>query len=469
MTNNIVRVLFQNTIFVSSIVLIIILVYPLLKKWFVPRMRCLIWLLLAIRLLLPFEIALIKLPFTMGLPMDHIHLENNDNYIDETIVFSTEENLRNINHPNVSIYDIIAIIWITGVVAYSLFYIIKYKEFKKNTINASYVINDKEMQNLLEGVLLESNLKLRNPITIKGCTMINTPMLMGVIHPILFIPNKDYDNDSLRLIIIHELIHFYNRDILLKYLLLISKIIHWFNPIIHIMTRIANNDIELSCDYHVVKDKDLAFRKLYSDLIISHINISPIDKGILFTNLRGNKTNIKNRINEIFNFKIRKKGNYLLLLFTVIIMLISPNIIESTIKNNGDLELIERVEQYEAELFNELFTNFDINPHDYKIVQPDDKPLYAEITMLFRVDKPIPSSSYGDTKLYYFIDNYEIEGLAMKQDIDGVNYLYRFKADENSRSGWNITDREQVQGEVIFFDDYFIENPAAKPFEMPVD
>lgn len=149
-------------------------------------------------------------------------------------------------------------------------------------------------------------------------------------------------------------------------------------------------------------------------------------------------------------------------------MLISPNIIESTIKNNIDLELIEREEQYQIELFDEFFTSFGIDSNGYKIVQYDDKPLYDEITRLFRVDDPIPSASYGDTKLYYFVDDNELEGLAMKQDISGINYLYRFEVDESSRSGWKITDRKQVQGEVIYFDDYFIENPTPKSFEEPV-
>lgn len=133
--------------------------------------------------------------------------------------------------------------------------------------------------------------------------------------------------------------------------------------------------------------------------------------------------------------------------------------------NDEFLNLMKDVERYEADLFNELFTSFGIDSYDYKIVQSHNKKLYNEITMLFRVDEPIPSSSYGDTKLYYFIDDSKSEGLAMKQDIDGVNYLYKFKADESSRSGWRITDKKQVQGRTIPLDDYFINNPVPDSFE----
>lgn len=133
--------------------------------------------------------------------------------------------------------------------------------------------------------------------------------------------------------------------------------------------------------------------------------------------------------------------------------------------NNEVLESMKDIEKYEADLFDELFTSFDVNPNNYTIIQSHNKKLYNEITMLFRVDDPIPSSSYGDTKLYYFLDHNKLEGVAMKQDIDGVNYLYKFKADESSRSGWKITDKKQVQGEVISYDDYFINNPVPKSFE----
>lgn len=133
--------------------------------------------------------------------------------------------------------------------------------------------------------------------------------------------------------------------------------------------------------------------------------------------------------------------------------------------NNEVLESMKDIEKYEANLFDELFTSFDVNPNNYTIIQSHNKKLYNEITMLFRVDNPITSSSYGDTKLYYFLDHNKSEGLAMKQDIDGVNYLYKFKADESSRSGWKITDKKQVQGEVVSLDDYFINNPVPKSFE----
>lgn len=289
MVENIIRILLQNTIFVSSIVLLIILAYPLLQKLFIPRLRCLIWLLLIIRLLLPIQTGFIELPVKVDFPTNHIYLDNTDSYLTEPSVFLAEETPQHLNNLNLSPYSIIAIIWITGVIAYSLFYIIKYNEFKKSIKNSSQTIYDKDIQNLLENLLLEIDLKPRKAITIKECALINTPMMMGIINPVLLVPNRNYNNNSLRIIITHELIHFYNKDILLKYLLLISKILHWFNPIIHIMAKIANEDIELSCDYQVVNGKDLAFRKYYSDLIVSHINIAPIDKGILFTNLGGIK------------------------------------------------------------------------------------------------------------------------------------------------------------------------------------
>lgn len=467
MVNNIFRILFQNTIFVSCVILIILFAYPLFKRWYVPRLWCLIWLLLAIRLIFPIENALLKLPVSIDISSDYIYLENYD-FVDEIIVLSNEESSRNFSYINLSIYDVVTTIWIAGIILYAIYYLIKYYNFKKTLKNTSYIIHNKEIQDLFRDVLMKTNINQKRNIGIKGCSVISTPMLIGIVNPTLLMPNKDYDNDQIRMIMMHELTHFYNRDLLLKYILLIAKILHWFNPMVHIMTLIANNDIELSCDYKVVKDKDLEFRKLYSDLIISHINLAPKNMEIISTNFYCNKRNIKNRLAEVFDFKEKKKGNYILVLTVVAIMIISPNVIEGKISYNGNLDLIKRGEQYQIELLNELFTSFNIDSNNYNMIQYDDKPLYNEITMLVRVDDPIPSSSYGDTKLYYFLDDNGLEGLAMKQDINGINYLYRFKADESSRSGWKITDRKEVIGQAIFMDDYFINNPVPKSIEKPV-
>lgn len=46
----------------------------------------------------------------------------------------------------------------------------------------------------------------------------------------------------------HELVHLKRRDLIYKLIIFIGTTIHWFNPVIYLMSKISFEDLELSCD-----------------------------------------------------------------------------------------------------------------------------------------------------------------------------------------------------------------------------
>ena len=46
----------------------------------------------------------------------------------------------------------------------------------------------------------------------------------------------------------------------LKLLLLAARCLHWFNPLVHLIARFAQEDIEAACDDTVVRGQDGAYR-----------------------------------------------------------------------------------------------------------------------------------------------------------------------------------------------------------------
>ena len=48
--------------------------------------------------------------------------------------------------------------------------------------------------------------------------------------------------------LLHELIHYRRRDIWLKALAMLTVSVHWFNPVMWLMVRQVDRDIELACD-----------------------------------------------------------------------------------------------------------------------------------------------------------------------------------------------------------------------------
>lgn len=57
---------------------------------------------------------------------------------------------------------------------------------------------------------------------------------------------------ALYFILKHELIHYKQKDLWYKLLLLMAQVIHWFNPLVYIMVEQAEQDLEARCDLKVV-------------------------------------------------------------------------------------------------------------------------------------------------------------------------------------------------------------------------
>lgn len=76
------------------------------------------------------------------------------------------------------------------------------------------------------------------------------------------------DGEALWFILRHELTHFRRRDIGYKLLLLCAALVHWFNPLVWIMLRAAEGDMERACDDDVVKGLSREQRGRYGQTIV---------------------------------------------------------------------------------------------------------------------------------------------------------------------------------------------------------
>ena len=105
---------------------------------------------------------------------------------------------------------IVGIIFVMGAfrtVIYSLNYI---KELRKYTSQKN--ICDKNVQQIFDNCKAILNIKRNIPVYTSY--RILSPMICGVIYPKIYLPEKNYDNDELETIFIHELVHYLHRDIL---------------------------------------------------------------------------------------------------------------------------------------------------------------------------------------------------------------------------------------------------------------
>lgn len=85
------------------------------------------------------------------------------------------------------------------------------------------------------------------------CPELKTPMLAGMFRLALLLPQDTPAGEELRLALLHELTHYHRRDVWRKALALWVNALYWFDPLMWYMVRRTDRDIELACDEDVLR------------------------------------------------------------------------------------------------------------------------------------------------------------------------------------------------------------------------
>ncbi|BAE82876.1 hypothetical protein SDC9_10041 [bioreactor metagenome] len=144
-----------------------------------------------------------------------------------------------------SVFFISSIIWIS-VFSILVFYSVLLYHFAKPNIKAA--------------THLHSNVYLS--------TQYDIPFVSGIIKPKIIIPSNVKEQD-ISYILIHEYVHLYRKDNLLRCLAMIISCIHWFNPLSWVYLKYFLEDMELACDEKALKNMDIDERKKYAHALLN--------------------------------------------------------------------------------------------------------------------------------------------------------------------------------------------------------
>lgn len=90
---------------------------------------------------------------------------------------------------------------------------------------------------------------VKKPVRVRQGYLVKVPFIFGVCRPCIFLPVESYSRIELEMILSHELIHFRQRDVIWKPLLVALCCINWFNPVIWLAVRQFQKWAEASCDW----------------------------------------------------------------------------------------------------------------------------------------------------------------------------------------------------------------------------
>ena len=83
---------------------------------------------------------------------------------------------------------------------------------------------------------------------------IRFPMTAGIKRSI-FLPDVDYTNEELRVILKHEWKHYQDKDVFAKMMINIISAVFWWNPLVYILKRNVSFALELKCDYFATSEE----------------------------------------------------------------------------------------------------------------------------------------------------------------------------------------------------------------------
>lgn len=246
------------------------------------RWRCWIWVLLCLRLAIPFSLishmeGLRKAPIQLSAPSDAVIYEYTPSQPDGTPLPGAqgnaqggtseqlptpstsdpagEQNEKPTNDAplpssekefKISLSQVLVVIWLAGIVVFAACTIISHIRFLRYLRRWSQPVQEPDTIRLYNQ--LGDQLKLDRRPNLRICAGLRAPMLAGLLHPVILLPEDTPEGDAMRYALLHELTHFKRRDIWLKSLALLTNIIHWFNPFMWYMVRLVERDTELACD-----------------------------------------------------------------------------------------------------------------------------------------------------------------------------------------------------------------------------
>jgi len=273
----------------------------LLKNTWSAKRRYIMWIVIFAGFLTPVKPGFFKPLFTVS---------NNYN------VSSSAEAVVNPSH-SLSIYLILFVLWLVGFIGFVFYYLLKQYRFYEYASRFAHNCSVSTEEIALK-VCQETGTKNARILILSG---LSSPAMTGFSFPTVYLPRDNYKESELRLIIKHELTHFVRRDLFFKLLVLVCRSVHWFNPLMPMLSRKFDEACELSCDEAVIGEESHDSKKAYCQAILSAATAektSPFPKEpAIIDSFGGGKADLYYRLKLILSHRATKKFGGLCLLVCI--------------------------------------------------------------------------------------------------------------------------------------------------------
>ena len=320
-----IKILLSLSVSGALLLLLILGLKPLYKNKFSKRWQYYIWIVVALRFLLPFTpdttiVGSLFEKFDKAAITNEIPTSPNVPVPADTGNSKAEPTQTNREITTAAMREpfnkYVCLFFIWSALALVLFVrkVTVYQGFIQYIKAGNKEVSDIKILNLLSDC--EEKLNIKTRVELSCNPLIASPMLIGFFRPRIILPVGELEDKELSYIFVHELTHYKQRDMFYKWLIQIIVCVHWFNPFVYLLEKEVNKSCELSCDEKVLSVLDDKAKREYGDTLISFLKSSNLYKSSLASvTLTEGAEQLKERLGAIMKF--RKKSKVVIAITTI--------------------------------------------------------------------------------------------------------------------------------------------------------
>ncbi len=323
----------ETSIMASILVGLILCVKILLRNKITPRWQYMLWMILIVRLLLPWSpdssySIYSLLSYSSGVSeifqkdttpaiqqksvsedkTNHSVTTKGDGYKSNSVNVMKESDQIDSNKKKedttLSVYKVTLYIWLFGVAILATITCITNRRLY-SYIKKQPNITDEKIVGIFENCKQSMGIKKQIPLRLAG--KISSPTVFGLFRPRVLLSSrhmKVLNEQQLQYIFYHELSHMKRRDIAVNWVLYSLIILNWFNPILWYAYSCMREDQELACDAFALTFIESEEQIAYGHTIITLLeHYSSYYQAPNLANLSRNKRTLKRRILMIKKFQ----------------------------------------------------------------------------------------------------------------------------------------------------------------------
>lgn len=256
--------------------LLLLLLRPLLKK--APRkFSCLLWGLVAVRLMLPFslESRVSLVPQSIAAPaqmLEPIRLPT----VAAPAMTAQVPSGSTAAAAGIPWQAILPIVWACGAAAMIAYALVSYLRLRRK---------------------VKVSVRVRRNVYL--CDNVTTPFVLGIVRPKIYLPSS-LDNALTFSVLAHERAHLRRGDHIWKLLGYLLLSVYWFNPVCWLAYVLFCRDMEQACDEAAVQNMDVGAKKAYSTALLA---CSIRSRSITACPLAFAEVGVKQRIRGVLRYR----------------------------------------------------------------------------------------------------------------------------------------------------------------------